>query len=129
MSFLFELVTPERLAYSQDVSMVEVPGELGDFGVLEGHAPFFSMIRPGVITVHNGDTKERFFVPAGYAEVNPETCRVLAEHVTVLADMTAEAADAKIAEAEAKLKDADNDVLRARAEKAVEAAYALRDAI
>ena len=76
----FELVTPERLAVSEAVAMVEVPGEAGDFGVLPGHAPVLSMIRPGIIAVHGHDNATtRYFVPAGYAEVNPDGCIVLAE--------------------------------------------------
>ncbi|MAR55967.1 MAG: ATP synthase F1 subunit epsilon [Rickettsiales bacterium] len=126
-TFLFELVTPERLALSEQVDMVEVPGELGDFGVLVGHAPFFSMIRPGVIAVHKGDAIERFFVPAGYAEVNPEGCRVLAEHVTAMTSATREMAEAKLLEAQEKLAGAENDVQRKRAEKALEAAQTFRD--
>lgn len=79
---LFELVTPERIAHAAPVAMVEVPGEMGDFGVLPGHAPFFSMIRPGVVRVHEADGNDiRYFIPAGYAEVNPEGCTILAEHV------------------------------------------------
>ena len=43
----FELVTPEKLIRSEDVHMVVVPGTEGDFGVLEGHAPFMSTVRDG----------------------------------------------------------------------------------
>ena len=48
----FELVSPERLLLSRAVEMVVVPGAEGDFGVLPGHAPFISQVRPGVIEVH-----------------------------------------------------------------------------
>ena len=47
----FELVTPERLVRSEEVHMVVVPGTDGDFGVLEGHAPFMSTIRDGAVQV------------------------------------------------------------------------------
>lgn len=85
----FELVTPEHLAVSEAVAMVEVPGEMGDFGVLPGHAPFFSMIRAGVVTVHgNADASTRYFVPSGYAEVNPDGCTLLVEHARDMAAIT-----------------------------------------
>jgi F-type H+-transporting ATPase subunit epsilon len=43
----FELVSPERLLLSEEVDMVVVPGEEGDFGVLPRNAPLFSTLRPG----------------------------------------------------------------------------------
>ncbi|RME65638.1 MAG: F0F1 ATP synthase subunit epsilon, partial [Alphaproteobacteria bacterium] len=47
----FELVSPERLLMSIQAAMVVVPGVEGDFGVLAGHAPFMSTVRPGVVSV------------------------------------------------------------------------------
>ena len=78
----FELVTPETLIRSEDVHMVVVPGTEGDFGVLEGHAPFMSTIRDGVISVYraaNG-TPETIAIRGGFAEVNGRGLTVLAEH-------------------------------------------------
>ena len=49
----FELVSPERLVLSEEVEMVVVPGTAGNFGALPRHAPFLSMIRPGVIEIYN----------------------------------------------------------------------------
>ena len=78
--FQFELVTPERLLVSTEVEMVVVPGTEGNFGVLKGHAPFISTIRPGTIDVYEGRTvTERIFVVGGIAEVTPERCTVLAD--------------------------------------------------
>src|SRR3546814_16001590 len=51
MALHFELVTPAKLVRSEDVHMVVVPGSEGDFGVLEGHAPFMSTIRDGALQV------------------------------------------------------------------------------
>ncbi len=76
----FELVSPERLILSEMVEMVVVPGTEGNFGVLPGHAPLISTIRPGPIEVYEGRlVKQRFFVAGGIAEVTPERCTVLAE--------------------------------------------------
>jgi len=80
MPLQFELVTPERLLLSRDVEMVVVPGTEGNFGVLEGHAPLISTIRPGTIEVYeNRAVTERIFVVSGLAEVTPERCTVLAD--------------------------------------------------
>lgn len=78
----FELVTPEKLLRSEEVHMVVVPGTEGDFGVLEGHAPFMSTIRDGVISVYraaNGQP-ETIAIQRGFAEVNVRGLTVLAEH-------------------------------------------------
>ena len=47
----FELVSPEKLVFSGEVEQVDVPGAEGDFGVLAGHAPFVTTLRPGILTV------------------------------------------------------------------------------
>ncbi len=76
----FELVTPERLLLSDMVEMVVVPGTEGNFGVLPGHAPLISTIRPGMIEIYEGQTVTRqIFVVGGIAEVTPERCTVLAD--------------------------------------------------
>lgn len=77
----FELVTPERLVRSEDVHMVVVPGTDGDFGVLEGHAPFMSTIRDGNLEIYKagGSTPEIIRIEGGFAEVNEKGLTVLAE--------------------------------------------------
>jgi F-type H+-transporting ATPase subunit epsilon len=78
----FELVTPEKLVRSEEVHMVVVPGTEGDFGVLEGHAPFMSTVRDGAIQVYRtaGGTPETIAIQGGFAEVNDKGLTVLAEH-------------------------------------------------
>jgi F-type H+-transporting ATPase subunit epsilon len=93
---LFELVSPERLILSEMVEMVVVPGTEGNFGVLPGHAPLISSIRPGTIDVYeNRAVSQRFFVVGGIAEVTPERCTVLADEA-----MAPEALDRAALEAE-----------------------------
>jgi F-type H+-transporting ATPase subunit epsilon len=77
----FELVTPEKLVRSEQVHMVVVPGTEGDFGVLEGHAPVMSVIRPGELTVYSGPNTiaARIQLEGGFAEVNEKGLTVLAE--------------------------------------------------
>jgi F-type H+-transporting ATPase subunit epsilon len=83
MSLLFELVTPTRLVLSEQVHMVTVPGVEGEFGVLEGHAPFATSIKDGTIRVLRtaGGTPEDITVQGGFAEVSTTGLTVLAEHV------------------------------------------------
>lgn len=83
MALHFELVTPVRLVRSDDVYMVVVPGTEGEFGVLEGHAPFMSTVRDGAIKVYKteGAAPEEIQVQGGFAEVSSSGLTVLAEHV------------------------------------------------
>jgi F-type H+-transporting ATPase subunit epsilon len=111
----FELVSPERLLLSEEVDMVVVPGEEGDFGVLVRHAPLISTLRPGVIKVHDGGSvTEQIFVAGGFAEVTPQRCTVLAEEAMPVGEIDR-------AKAEQRLSDARDDLLDAKdaAEKAV----------
>ena len=90
----FELVSPERLLVSRAVEMVVVPGSEGDFGVLPGHAPLISEVRPGIIAVFEaGQVQERIFVAGGFAEVTGERCTVLAEQAMPVAEIDRAATD------------------------------------
>jgi F-type H+-transporting ATPase subunit epsilon len=81
MPLHFELVTPAKLVRSEDVHMVVVPGTEGEFGVLEGHAPFMSTVRDGAIQIFAsaGAAPEIIPVEGGFAEVNEKGLTVLAE--------------------------------------------------
>ena len=83
MALHFELVTPARLVRSDDVYMVVVPGTEGEFGVLEGHAPFMSTVRDGTLRIYktDGAAPEEIEVQGGFAEVGENGLTVLAEHV------------------------------------------------
>jgi F-type H+-transporting ATPase subunit epsilon len=93
----FELVSPQQLLLSESVDMVVVPGAEGDFGVLADHAPLISTIRPGTITVYQGDrVSERIFVAGGFAEVTAERCTVLAEEAEPLDGIDRAAVEAEL---------------------------------
>ncbi|MEL7218345.1 MAG: ATP synthase F1 subunit epsilon [Pseudomonadota bacterium] len=83
MPLHFELVTPAKQVRSEDVHMVVVPGTEGEFGVLEGHAPFMSTIRDGSVQIFKseGAEPELIEVRGGFAEVGENGLTVLAEHV------------------------------------------------
>ena len=83
MALHFELVTPAKLVRSEDVHMVVVPGAEGEFGVLEGHAPFMSTISDGTVKVYRTENAqpEEIRIQGGFAEVSASGLTVLAEHV------------------------------------------------
>ena len=117
----FELVSPERLLRSADVYMVVVPGTEGDFGVLAGHAPLMSTIRPGAIEVYetaNG-AATRIFIDGGFAEVNDAGLTILAENAIAVADIKPDEVSKKLADAREDVRLAKSDVERIVAEKHV----------
>lgn len=121
----FELVAPERLLASLDADMVVIPGADGDFGVLPNHAPLMSLLRPGVISVYQGDKVDRrLFVAGGFAEVNEQGCTVLAERAEPLEDIPLDSARQDLRDAEEDLGDAKTDHERERMTVAVEVARA-----
>ena len=96
---LFELVSPERLIISKDVSMVVVPGSEGLFGVLPRHTSMLSALAPGVVDVYEADVvTERLFVVNGFAEVTGDRCTVLAEDVIPIEELNPDELEEKIAE-------------------------------
>ena len=119
-SLKFELVTPERMALSQDATQVVVPGLEGDFTVLPGHAPVISALRPGVVDVTLPDaSKARIFVKGGFAEVNSQQLTVLAERALDVEAMDAGTIAAELAVAEADFAAAADDTARLAAAAAV----------
>ena len=126
----FELVSPEKLLKSQPVDMVVVPGSEGDFGVLAGHSPMISTVRPGVIDVYEGDrVVDRVFVAGGFAEVTEARCTVLAEEAVALTDLDRAAVEKQIKDLSEDLDDSKSDAERAAAESKLAVARAKLDAL
>ncbi len=106
----FELVSPEKLLLSEDVEMVVVPGAEGDFGVLPGHSPMISTVRPGVIHVfEGGSVTSRIFVAGGFAEVTAERCTVLAEEAVPLDEIDRAGVEKDLRDANEDIRDAAGD--------------------
>lgn len=126
----FDLVSPERLLLSGDAEMVTLPGADGYFGVLPGHSPVISTLKPGVIDVKGGPQGDaRYFVSAGFAEVNADKLTVLAEEAIPMDSVDAAALDKRIADAEEDILQAKTDEARAKAVAAVDSLKQLRAAL
>ena len=116
----FELVTPERLVISRGVDMVVVPGAEGDFGVLPGHTPMVSTVRPGIVNVYEGrEIVERLFVAGGFAEVTGARCTVLADRAVAVDELDPAATEQTLKEAREDLADAKTDDARREADKQI----------
>jgi F-type H+-transporting ATPase subunit epsilon len=86
MPLLLEIVTPERLAYSDTVDAVNLPGIEGELGVLPHHAPLVSMLGVGELRIRKGGSEESFAIIGGFLQVRPDKVVVMAE----TADMASE---------------------------------------
>jgi F-type H+-transporting ATPase subunit epsilon len=125
----FLLVLPHRELVVADCDMVVVPGSEGDFGVLPGHIPMITAVRPGVIELYDDNkVTARYMVAGGFAEVTGERCTVLAEEAAPLAEMTGEQLAARLKTAEEALTDAVAPADKAAAERAVTVARELQSA-
>src|SRR5712691_4035654 len=103
-TFHFDLVSPEKLLFGSEVTQVDIPGAEGDFGVLAGHAPIVTTLRPGILVIHGEAAEQlRVVVNGGFAEVGPAG-------LTVLADMAVPLGEFDQAVLAGVIKDTEEDV-------------------
>jgi F-type H+-transporting ATPase subunit epsilon len=102
-TFHFDLVSPEKLLFAGEVVQVDLPGSEGDMGVLAGHAPLVTALRPGILVVYREGGDLRVVVNGGFAEVGPAG-------LTVLADMAVPVAEFDQAVLAGEIKDTEEDV-------------------
>ena len=116
-TFQFNLVSPEKMLFSGDVEQVDVPGSEGDFGVLAGHAPTVSALRPGIMTVFVGGQAQRMVVLGGFAEVSADgKLTVLADLADSVQDFDRGILSARISAQEEKVRELEGSAL----DKAIE---------
>ena len=108
-TFVFEIVTPGRMMLSRPAEMVVIPGEAGNFGVLPGHSPMLSTLRPGTVEIREQNLKilDQIFVEQGFAEVTTERCTVLAEEAVPVKEITRDEAEDRLKRAHDALMAAD----------------------
>jgi len=129
--FTFELVSPEKLLFSADIDMVELPASEGYMGVLPGHAPMIVTLQGGVIRIHDdGQVTRRLYVAGGFAEVTATRTTVLADEATPVEELSRDTAATRIAAAEAAYQEAAlaAPAVRDAAFAKLQAARAMRDA-
>ena len=78
-TFRFSLVAPERELFAGEVDQVDAPGTEGDFGVLAGHEPLMTTLRPGEVVVRTGGQRRVFSVDGGFADITPDSFTLLAD--------------------------------------------------
>jgi F-type H+-transporting ATPase subunit epsilon len=126
----FDLVSPERLLLSDAADMVTVPGMEGYMGVMAGHAPIISTLRPGTITVQGATEGDvRYFVRGGFTEITTQKITVLAEEAIPLAEVNVATLDQRIRDAEEDVTAAKSDAEKARAIEALDDLKQVRAAL
>lgn len=117
----FDLVSPERLLLSDQADMVTVPGTEGYMGVMAGHSPVISTLRPGTISVQGASEGDaRFFIRGGFAEITAGKITVLAEEAIPMAELDLSLLDQRIRDAEEDVAAAKTDAERARAAESLD---------
>jgi F-type H+-transporting ATPase subunit epsilon len=104
MPIQLDIVTPERLAFSEEVDAVTVPGSEGELGILPHHAPLVSTLGVGELRIRKGTTEESFAIFGGFLQVLPDKVIVLAETADMASDIDLEKAQEARREAEQALE-------------------------
>lgn len=114
-----EIVTQERVVYSQDVDMVVAPGGEGMLGILPHHAPLLAALKEGELKIKRGAQEEYFAVSGGLIEVRPDQVIVLAEAAEHAGEIDMARAEEARKRAEQMLKEKPPGVDLARIEGAL----------
>lgn len=105
MTIQVDIVTPERMLFSDEVDMVTLPGADGQMGIMAGHAPLLSTLDIGEIMLHRGNEVEYLAVAGGVVEVRPDKVTVLADVAEYAEEIDIERAEAALERAKASLAD------------------------
>jgi F-type H+-transporting ATPase subunit epsilon len=108
----FEFVSPENVLFSGDVDQVDLPGIEGDMGILPGHAPLVTVLRPGIVTIFRDGKREPVVVIGGFAEVSPAGLTVLADKAVARAEFDMALLAGEIKDTEEDLGDSKDEAAR-----------------
>jgi len=124
-----DFVSPESVLFSGDVDQVDLPGAEGDMGILAGHAPLVTTLRPGIVTIYRGGAREPVVVTGGFAEVGPAGLTVLADRAVARADFDTATLANEIKDTEEDVADATNEAQRDKLARHLEQLKTLQAAL
>ncbi len=124
-----DFVAPESVLFSGDVDQVDLPGTEGDMGILAGHAPLVTTLRPGIVTIYRGGARQPVVVIGGFAEVGPAGLTVLADRAVARADFDTATLAAEIKDAEEDIADATDEAVRDKLARHLDQLKALQAAL
>lgn len=121
-TFLLEIATPQRLAFSKQVEEANFPGIEGEFGVLAGHTPFLTQLKIGAVQFKMENRFEYLTINRGFVEVTPKKVTVLTETVELKSEIDADRAEASLKRAEERIKSKGEKIDFARAQTSLDLA-------
>jgi F-type H+-transporting ATPase subunit epsilon len=124
-----DFVSPERVLFTGDVDQVDLPGAEGDLGILPGHAPLVTALRPGIVTVFREGKQDLIVVIGGFAEVSPAGLTVLADQAVPRESFDLTALASQIRDAEEDAADAKDDAQRDKLTRHLEQLKSLQAAL
>jgi len=124
-----DFVSPESVLFSGGVDQVDLPGIEGDMGILAGHAPLVTALRPGIVTIYRGDAREPVVVTGGFAEVGPAGLTLLADRAVARENFDTAMLASEIKDAEEDIADATDDALRDKLARHLDQLKALQAAL
>jgi F-type H+-transporting ATPase subunit epsilon len=109
-----EIVTAERLTFSDEVNAISAPGVEGQLGILPHHAPLMTMLQPGEIKIKKDNEENYFYISGGFLEVRPDKVIVLADACEHCEEIDADRAEKAKRRAEERLKTPEQGIDHAR---------------
>ncbi|MFZ5496405.1 MAG: ATP synthase F1 subunit epsilon [Verrucomicrobiota bacterium] len=106
MPLTLEIVTPEAKVYSDTIDSVVIPTVEGEIGVLPGHIPLLTQVEDGELRVTKGATTQLLVVSGGFAQIDGDRVRVLAENAINEEKIDEQAVEAALKRAEQQLREA-----------------------
>ena len=104
MPIQLQIVTPSVIAFSDEIDEIQVPGWLGQYGVLPQHAAMLTLSRPGVAVLHHNGGQTRLLLGKGLAEVGDDAVTLLVDLCEEPASIDKEAAKSDLSDAQSRLK-------------------------
>jgi len=120
--FKTEIVTPEKVVFSEEIESLVIPAERGYLGVLAGHAPLLCTLKPGAITIRGDRGEVHFSTSGGFMEVTPAKAVLLTESAEEVSTIDLQRAEEAKKRAQERLTAAAKDVDKERAAAALERA-------
>tara|TARA_Y100000817_G_scaffold300437_1_gene279452 strand:+ start:202 stop:612 length:411 start_codon:yes stop_codon:yes gene_type:complete len=119
-----DIVTAEKLVYSDEVSSVVAPGAEGQLGILPNHAPLLTSLKPGELKVSKEGEETNIAVSGGFLEVLKNVVTILADTAERAEDIDVERAEAALNRAQEKVNSSESDLDLERAIRALKRSQA-----
>lgn len=118
-TFTLNIITPDRVFYEGEVSMVEMNTSEGEIGILPGHIPMTVIVKPGILKIYEEEGVKSAALHAGFVEILPDKVTVLAEIVEWPSEIDESRALAALERAKERIKEHDGATDMAKAETAL----------